>query len=177
MERLLSRCCGIVLLLAAGVSSAGCGGGGAASVPPSPPPPPSIIVKVAPATGTVLLGNTQSFSDEVNTANAGVTWSVNGIPNGSVSVGVISATGVYTAPADLPGNVSVQVTATSVADTTKSDSAQITLASDISIALAPAVANVELGTAQKLQATLTSSSHAGICRRGRGLRISVEHAG
>lgn len=136
----------MVLLLAVGVSSAGCGGGGAASVPPPPPPPPSINVKVAPAIGTVLLGNTQIFSAEVlNTTNTNVTWSVNGIPNGNVLVGVISATGVYTAPADLPGNLSVQVTATSVADATKSNSAQITLASDISIALAPGAANVELG--------------------------------
>src|SRR5579859_8084428 len=160
MERLLSHCVGVALLLAAGLSFSGCGGGGAASVPPPPPPPPSIIVKVTPATGTVLLGNAQTFLVEVsNATNTNVVWSVNGIPGGNPTVGVISGIGVYTAPADMPGSVSIQVTATSVADTTKSDSAQITLANDISIALAPGTAKVELGAAQKLQATLTSSSH------------------
>lgn len=160
MEWLLSRCVGVALLLAAGVSFAGCGGGGAASGPPPPPPPPSIIVRVTPAAGTVLLGNTQAFSAEVsNTTNTNVTWSVNGVPNGNLTFGVISAAGIYTAPADLPGNVSVQVTATSVADPTKSSSAQITLASDISIALAPGTASVELGATQKIQANLASSSH------------------
>src|SRR5579859_5335856 len=134
MERLLSHCVGVALLLAAGLSFSGCGGGGAASGPPPPPPPPSIIVKVTPATGTVLLGNAQNFSAEVlNTTNTNVTWSVNGIPSGNSSVGLISAIGVYTAPADLPNNAAVLLTATSVADATKSDSAQITLASDISI--------------------------------------------
>lgn len=90
---------GGALLLAAGASFEGCGGGGAATVPPPPPPPPSIVVKVTPASGTVLLGNRQSFTAEVsNAANTSVAWSVNGIASGNSFVGIISPAGLYTAP-------------------------------------------------------------------------------
>jgi hypothetical protein len=58
----------------------------------------------------------------------------------------------------LPANTAVEIAATSVADTTKSGSAKVTLTSDISMALTPSAASVELGAMQKLQATLTSSS-------------------
>ena len=151
---------GATLLLAAGVSFEGCGGGGAATVPPPPPPPPSIVVKVTPGSGTVLLGNIQNFSAEVsNTTNTNVTWSVNGVPGGNNALGIISAGGLYTAPGDLPANVAIQITATSVADTSKSGSSQITLASDIGISVSPGSANVELGAMQRLQASLTSSGH------------------
>ncbi|MBS1842170.1 MAG: hypothetical protein JSS69_05460 [Acidobacteria bacterium] len=107
----------------------------------------------------MLLGNTQTFTAEVkNTTNGGVNWSVNGISGGNGAVGTISSAGIYKAPADLPANVTVQIAATSVADSTKSGLAQVTLTSDISIAVTPGSANVELGSAQKLQALLTSSS-------------------
>src|SRR5262249_42531977 len=60
---------------------------------------------------------------------------------------------------DLPASTSIQVTATSVADATKSGSAQINLTSDIAISLTPGSANVELGATQKLNAQLTSAGH------------------
>jgi hypothetical protein len=160
IRKVLSFCLGAALLTAAGVSFEGCGGGGASSGPPPPSPPPSIVVTVTPGTSTVLLGDTQPFSAQVtNATNTSVTWSVNGISGGNNATGTISADGIYTAPTDLPSNMSVQITATSVADATKSSSAKVTLASDISIVLAPAVANVELGAVQKLKATLTSNGH------------------
>jgi len=117
------------------------------------------VVTVTPGLSNVLLGDSQPFVAQVaNAANTSVMWSVNGISGGNNATGTISAEGIYTAPADLPANAFVQITATSVADTTKSGSSKVTIASDISIALTPGAANVELGAAQKLQATLTSSS-------------------
>ena len=92
-----------VALLTTGVWTQGCGGGGASSVQPPPPPPPSIVVTVAPKSGSVLLGNTATFSAKVtNTTDTVVIWSVNGVAGGSATVGTITADGVYTAPADLP---------------------------------------------------------------------------
>ena len=106
------------------------------------------------------MGNSQNFTAEVsNTTNINVTWSVNGVPGGNSTLGIISESGVYTAPADLPANATVQITATSAADTSKSGSSQMTLASDIAISVTPGGANVELGAMQKLQASLTSSGH------------------
>src|SRR5256885_6506956 len=101
---------------------AGCGGGGSgdngatAPPPPSPPPPPpppaSIDVSVTPAAASVQTGGTQTFTAAVtNTTNKAVTWRVNGITGGNTSVGTISTTGVYTAPATVPSPAIVTVTA------------------------------------------------------------------
>ncbi|MGC0774900.1 MAG: hypothetical protein WB543_18335 [Candidatus Acidiferrum sp.] len=94
-----------------------------------------------------------------NTTNTSVSWSVNGIPNGSTSTGTITTAGLYTAPADLPSPVTVNVTATSQADTTKSATAQLTITSDIAISLSPPNAGVELGATQGFRAAISSSGH------------------
>jgi hypothetical protein len=61
------------------------------------------------------------------TANTSVTWKVNGIAGGNNTVGRVSSTGVYTAPRRVPSPATVTVSATSVADATKSASAQVTV--------------------------------------------------
>jgi len=144
-------------LLATSAWTLGCGGGGAGSVAPPPPPPPSITVNITPNSGSVLLGDTLSFSASVsNTTNTGVTWSVNGVPGGTPQAGTISADGLYTAPADLPAGGTVQVTATSQANSSASASATVTITSDISVSLSLTAANVELGATQSFQATVNS---------------------
>ena len=126
-------------LLAAGAWTLGCGGGGAGSVTSSPPPPPSITVGITPSSGTLFLGGTLTFTATVsNTTDAVVAWSVNSISGGSAQVGTITADGVYMAPADLPPGGTIQVTATSHADSTKSSSASVTISSDVGISVSPA---------------------------------------
>ncbi len=149
------------ILLAASACMLGCGGGGASSAalpPPPPPPPASIAVTIAPSSASVVLGNMQAFNATVtNATDTSVTWSVSSGAGGSTSAGTISATGVYTAPADLPASVSAQITATSVADATKSATATVTITSDLAVALTPGAAGVLLGAAQSFRATVSSS--------------------
>ena len=146
-------------ILPACVGLQGCGGG-AGSGPPPPPPPPGISVTVTPIAATVLLGNSQTLVATVsNTTDTSVSWSVNGVTGGTTSAGTITASGTYTAPADLPSPAVVQVTATSQADPTKSATAQLTIASDLAITLAPPNANVELGSTQAFHPTITSAGH------------------
>lgn len=136
----------------------GCGSGSAGT--PPPPPPPAIAVTISPTAASVLLGNSETFSATVtNAADPHVTWSVNGIVRGSAPTGTITSAGLYTAPADLPSPAVVQITATSVADPTKSATVQLTITSDVSIALAPGNASVELGAAQPFRATISSAGH------------------
>jgi hypothetical protein len=124
----------------------GCGGGGTSSVPP---PPPSISVSIVSPGSSVVLGNTLSFTATVqNATDTTVAWSVNGVPGGNATAGTISAAGVYTAPPDLPSPASVQVTATSHQDPTKSANASVTITSDLNLSLLPSVAGVELGARQ-----------------------------
>jgi hypothetical protein len=108
----------------------------------------------------VLLGGTVSFTATVTNSNdTVVNWSVNGIPGGSAQVGTISADGVYTAPADLPQGGTVEVTATSHADISKSSTAAVTISSDIAIAISPATSSVELGSTQAFHASISSNGH------------------
>jgi len=108
----------------------------------------------------VLLGNSLTFTANVtNTSDTTVSWGVSGVAGGNNTVGTITSAGVYTAPADLPSPAIVQVTATSHADPTKSGSANETISSDITLALTPNPASVELGAAQPFHATVTSAGH------------------
>lgn len=85
-------------------------------------PTSSITVSVAPATALLSGGQTQQFTATVTSAfNPAVTWSV------TPSVGSISGTGLYTAPATVTVSETVTVTATSIEDPSKTGTATITL--------------------------------------------------
>jgi hypothetical protein len=65
-----------------------------------------------------------------NTSNTAVTWTVNSITNGNATYGTIAGSGLsvtYDAPAAVPSPATFNVTATSVADTTKSASVSVTI--------------------------------------------------
>jgi hypothetical protein len=147
------------LLLALTTTAVGGCGGGVASSPavPPPAPPPAITVAITPSSGFVLLGNPQKFTAAVtNTTNTQVDWSVNGVAGGNNIAGAITADGTYTAPADLPVQPVVTITATSRADTSKSASALLTISSDIFVALTPNTSSVELGAVQAFHAAIAS---------------------
>jgi hypothetical protein len=90
--------------------------------------PAAVGIAISPASATVPMGQKRQFTATVTgTPNTSVIWKVNGVTGGSSAVGRVSSTGVYTAPrrASSPGTVTVS--ATSVADPTKSASAQVTV--------------------------------------------------
>ena len=92
----------------------------------APIPPPVVGVSVSPATATVRIKQTRQFTATVTgTSNTSVVWKVNGIAGGNTTVGRVSQSGVYTAPRRVPSPATVTVSATSVADPTKSASAQV----------------------------------------------------
>ena len=107
-----------------------CGGGSSSSPgppPPPPPPPTGVTVAISPGTASVTIGQGTQFTATVtNASDMSVTWSVNGTSGGNSTVGTISSSGAYVAPGKVPTGA-VMVTATSVADPTKSASATITI--------------------------------------------------
>jgi serine protease len=90
---------------------------------------PAVLLAVCPATSSVVAGSgTQTLTASVaNTTDASVTWSVNGIAGGNATVGTISTSGVYTAPATMPAPSTVTVEAVSQADQTVTSSTQVTV--------------------------------------------------
>jgi hypothetical protein len=99
-----------------------------------------------------LLGETLAFAATVsNTTDTAVTWSVNSISGGSPQVGLLTADGIYMAPADLLAGETIQVTATSHADRSKSSSANVTISSDVTVSVTPVSSAVELGSTQSFQ--------------------------
>jgi arylsulfate sulfotransferase len=85
-----------------------------------------VQVTVAPAAAAVAAGSSIQFSAQVqgDGENKGVVWSVNGIPGGNSTVGMIDAKGNFTAPAlTQPANVSI--TATSIRNMLDSNTASL----------------------------------------------------
>jgi len=109
--------------------------------------PPPVSVSVAPATKTLYGGQTQQITAIVlHTNNAAVNWTY------SPSVGTLDSSGNYTAPSTISAQQTVTITATSLADNTKSASATITLM-PVSVSLTPT--SVTLYASQTLQFTAT----------------------
>ncbi len=92
-----------------------CGGG----TPMPPQSQPSVAI--SPTSAIVAADGQEQF-----TANAVVSWQVNGVTGGSTATGTISSSGLYTAP---EAAVSVTVEGVSQADSSKSASARLVVLS------------------------------------------------
>jgi hypothetical protein len=95
---------------------------------PGSTPPSQITVSVTPTAANVRTGAGQPFAASVTgTTNQSVTWSVNGVVGGNATVGMVTNTGVYTAPA-VPANPNtITISAASVADSGASGTSDVTL--------------------------------------------------
>lgn len=66
---------------------------------------PPITLSISPSTANVVTGQTQQFSATVQNSTAGITWEVNGVPGGDLTIGAIASSGLYTATYTAPINV------------------------------------------------------------------------
>ncbi|MBV9147830.1 MAG: right-handed parallel beta-helix repeat-containing protein, partial [Acidobacteria bacterium] len=104
-------------------------GGGDNAPTPATTVSTTVAIHVAPATATLSAGQSQIFAANVSgTSNTAVTWLVSGVAGGNSTVGTISASGLYTAPATPPAS-SVFLMAVSAADTSKSATASVSFIS------------------------------------------------
>jgi len=150
------------LILGLVVSMVACGSATTAA------PPESVVVSVTPPSAFVPASQTAQFDASVqnDSQNKGVTWTLaqSGISCspacGMVATGGTSTT--YHAPANVPQGSTVVLTAISLADSTKSASAQITVtaqaSSPISVSLAPILASVPLSQTQPFGAAVQNDS-------------------
>jgi hypothetical protein len=138
---------GIAALMACGGTPPGFGTGST-----------SIVITILPGSATLFLGQTQQFQAIVaGTSSTSVNWSVNGVAGGNATSGSISIGGLYTAPAILPANGIVTVTAVSAANDQTSASVSVTLEDDVAVSVSPASANVPAAGAQVFMAKVTGT--------------------
>ncbi len=110
---------------------------------------------VTPATVNLAPGATEQFNVSVEGfSNTTVTWYVDKIAGGNSTVGTISSTGLYTAPATLGSHT---ITAASAADTSDVASATINIGT---ISLTPAAALLAPAQTQQFSAAIAGVSNA-----------------
>ena len=154
--------CGLILSIALtlagcqtinGSSSSGSSGSSSSGGSSSPPSVPTTVT-LNPSSVTISVGAATQFSATVKgPSNTAVTWSVDSVNGGNSTAGTISATGLYTAPSVAGTHT---VTATSVADTSKSAKATVIVVAQISVS--PTTAAVDEGQTQQFTATAPGNS-------------------
>jgi hypothetical protein len=133
---------------------------------PTNPASGAVAIAIDPTSASIQPGANQQFSATVTgTSNTGVTWTATG--------GAISSAGRYTA-ASTAGTFNV--TATSVADTSKTATATVTLATApvVVVSLSPTSASVQAGNTQTFSATVTGTSNGGVTWTATGGTISSD---
>ena len=110
-----------------------------------PTAPASTITSVIVSCSTVSVptGQTNQCSATVSgtgSYNSAVNWSVNNISGGNSTIGTIGPTGIYSAPATVPTPFTVNITGTSVEDSTKAASVSVIVAGTIASVSQPIVA-------------------------------------
>ena len=121
MKRISLSLVGTLALL-----SAGCGGLGSSQN--QPPPPPQTQLTMNPPSATIAGDDTQQFAAQASDGSSPVlSWSVNGVGGGSATTGMISTTGLYTAPEFPPTPNKITIGVSETATPTIKTSGAVTL--------------------------------------------------
>jgi IPT/TIG domain len=139
------RCCEFIVIATLACGVAGCAGTtqqGNTSRSSS-----SVTVSIVPSSASVRLRGSQQFMGTVSgSSNTSLNWAVDGILSGNQSVGTISATGLYQAPAALPNSSTVTVSAVSAVDSSAKATSSINLENPIPVLSSVAPSNFQTGS-------------------------------
>jgi hypothetical protein len=133
---------------------------------------PGISVSVTPSNTSLALGASKQFTATVTgTPNQSVTWDVNGTPGGTSTIGTITTSGLYTAPAAIPSPGYVTIHATSAADNSKFGIATATITSGlpVSVAISPTSAILKVNASQQFTATVSNATNASVTWKVNGV--------
>jgi hypothetical protein len=122
-------------------------------------PASAVAVQISPMTTSVQVGGVTQFTAAVQNdpSNKGVTWSISSepsIPCTGSDCGTINATGRYTASSTVNDAPGLLITATSVADPSKSGNAVVfVVPAPTGVAVFPSNATIQASAAQQFTAT------------------------
>ena len=122
---------------------------------------PPVAISLTPASVSLSQGYTQQFTATVTgSSNTNVTWSM------SPQVGQLSTSGAYIAPSSVSSAQTVTITATSVADSTKSASATVSLqppqlspGASLRVIITPAFPSITTPHTQQFSATVNGATN------------------
>jgi trimeric autotransporter adhesin len=153
---------------------------------------PGVGVTLSPGTATLAGNHRVTLTAQVfGTATTGVAWTVNGVPNGSGTVGQICVAASnpcqplttgnnlqvdYQAPGAIPSPNPVTVRATSIADTTRSATAQITVINHVIVTVMPATVTLAPLAVQGLSATVLGATNQSVVWQIQGTACSAPGA-
>jgi hypothetical protein len=125
--------------------------------------PGQVAVTVSPNSVQLNTGAQQLFKAAITgSSNTAVQWTLSGYGCTGATCGTITSGGLYTAPSAPPSPSFVFVTATSVADSTKSSTATATIVQQIAVSISPTSAQIAAGHGQQFAAKVTGTTLAGV---------------
>lgn len=122
----------------------------------------SMSVTVSPSSANVVPKGQQQFTATVTgSSNQIVLWGVSGPGCSGTNCGMITGTGLYTAPSSIPSPNTVTVTATSLANASVTGTATVSIGvvSPIVVTVTPSSANVVVGQNQQFNAQVTGTNN------------------
>jgi hypothetical protein len=141
----------------------------------------AVLLSISPTSAAVPTASTDSFTATVTgTTNTAVAWSLSGAGCTGPSCGSLatsSLAAVYTAPMVAPSPPSVTIAATSMAETSKTASANITIVSVVVVTVTPASTSIVTGATQQLNASVVGTSNTAVTWTVQGAGCSAAACG
>lgn len=140
-----------------------CGGLSFGVVSAAPSPQSSAVAfSISPKHAVLQAGSSLRFTAVApGTVGSDLEWLANGVAGGNSASGLISSSGLYTAPPTVESDTLVAVTVTRKDDPTRSDSAELTvvpLAPAIKVSVSPSSANLYPTQTQKFTAAVMGTA-------------------
>lgn len=141
----------------------------------------AVLLSISPTSASVPTASTDSFTATVTgTTNTAVAWNLSGTGCSGASCGSLatsSLAAVYTAPLVAPSPPSVTVVATSMAEPSKTASANVTIVPVIGVTVTPSGASLLTGATQQFDASVVGTSNTAVTWTVQGTGCSAATCG
>lgn len=131
-----------------------------------------IVVTIFPQDYPAIhVNESVQFTSQVNSSDKAVTWQVNGVTGGNATVGTVSTTGLYSAPAAVPDPATITITAIAHADQTATATVhtQIVPAAEIAVYITPYDASVNINSTLQYSAQVTNTNDTAVTWQVNGI--------
>ena len=152
---------GLLVVMAGGVFLTGCSTtAGSNTIIPLP------VVTLSPVSASVQAGHPVQFTATVvSSTSTTISWSVNNVLGGNSTLGTVSTTGLYMAPAAVPNPPTVTVTAVSSAETNPYGAAIVTITAppvNPTVTVTPTDTTTPAGTSVQFSASVTGAASTAV---------------